>query len=443
MHRSQPFSALWRRRSPPSDVDSLRDGEAVTRQIRTHERKDGLTTYSLRVRAYGRREVVTLGTDADGWTMRKAERMLQQVLAEIQVGVWRPPSMSAGGEDPTFHEFASRWWFARKSELRLTTQADYEWRLRKHLLPFFADFPVSAITIALVDEYRSEKVIERERISAAAAAGRPIRDRRGQRRVALSNESINKTLVLLANILDTAVEHGLLPSNPARGKRRRLKADRPTRRFLEADELAELLAVAGELDRSARFDQRIGRRPMVAVMAKSGLRVGEVCALRWRSVDAAHQRLVIEQAKTAAGVREVDLSLDLVDELNTWRAERKPVSVDELVFATDSGRPRDKDSVRERVLVPVVNRVNEIRRERGIAPLPKITPHALRRTYISLMLEAGAPLPYVMDQVGHADSKTTLEIYAQVQKRVSRKNVHAAFDRLLTGADSVVITGQL
>lgn len=67
---------------------------------------------------------------------------------------------------------------------------------------------------------------------------------------------------------------------------------------------------------------------------------------------------------------------------------------------------------------------------------PKITPHALRRTYISLMLEAGAPLPYVMDQVGHGDSKTTLEIYAQVRKRVSRKNVHAAFDRLPTGADS-------
>ena len=50
---------------------------------------------------------------------------------------------------------------------------------------------------------------------------------------------------------------------------------------------------------------------MIAVMAKSGLRVGEMCALRWRSVDTAHQRLVIEQAKTAAGVREVDLSLDL------------------------------------------------------------------------------------------------------------------------------------
>jgi integrase len=55
------------------------------------------------------------------------------------------------------------------------------------------------------------------------------------------------------------------------------------------------------------------------------------------------------------------------------------------------------------------------------------------------MLEAGAPLPYVMDQLGHADSKTTLEIYARVQKRISRKNVHAAFDRFLTGADSDVV----
>jgi hypothetical protein len=52
------------------------------------------------------------------------------------------------------------------------------------------------------------------------------------------------------------------------------------------------------------------------------------------------------------------------------------------------------------------------------------------------MIEAGAPLPYVMSQVGHADSRTTLEIYAQVQKRLSRKQVHRAFDDLLAGAGS-------
>jgi integrase len=122
---------------------------------------------------------------------------------------------------------------------------------------------------------------------------------------------------------------------------------------------------------------------MIAVMAKSGLRVSEVRQLRWRSVDLHHKRLVVEQSKTDAGVREVDLSLDLLDELLAWRAESAPEGVDTFVFATSGGRPRDKDSVRERVLAPVIRRVNEIRAERGLQSLPKVTPHALRRTYIT------------------------------------------------------------
>jgi hypothetical protein len=42
-------------------------------EIRVHERKDGQVTYSLRFRVNGKREVLTLGTDTDGWTPRKAE----------------------------------------------------------------------------------------------------------------------------------------------------------------------------------------------------------------------------------------------------------------------------------------------------------------------------------------------------------------------------------
>jgi hypothetical protein len=82
-----------------------------------------------------------------------------------------------------------------------------------------------------------------------------------------------------------------------------------------------------------------------------------------------------------------------------------------------------------------VEKVNEQRGDRGYAPLPPVVPHTLRRTYISLMLEAGASLHYVMDQVGHEDSKTTLEIYARVQKRVSRPQVKRAFEELLSRTD--------
>lgn len=218
----------------------------------------------------------------------------------------------------TFHEFASRWWVARRAELRPNTRLDYEWRLRKHLLPFFAD-TIADIDVDAVDRYREAKVAERERVRKAAASGKPLKRRDGHRRVPLSNESINKTLTLLASILDSAVERGGLDANPARGRRRRLKAPRPMRRVLEPDELSELLEVAGRMDRQRREALRIGRRPMIVVMAQAGLRVTELCELRWRSVDIHHERLLIEQAKTDAGQREVDLTLDVIEELRLAR----------------------------------------------------------------------------------------------------------------------------
>ena len=404
-------------------------------EIRVHDRVDGRRTYSLRFRVNGERECITLGTDADGWTHRTAERKLDDVLAQVRAGVWQPETAAetTSSGDITFHEFASRWWAARKGELRLKTQLDYEWQLRKYLLPFFADYLVSEIDVALVERYREEKLIERERIRAAAAAGTPMRDKRGQRRKPMSNGSINKTLVTLAQVLESAVERGVLPSNPAAGRRRRLKESKPVRRLLEADDLKELLAVAAELDLiSSRY--RIGRRPMIAVMAKAGLRVTEMCQLRWRDVDVHHKRLIVREAKTDAGVREVDLSLDLLEELLAWRATSRATDPDAFVFVTVSGRPRDKDNVRQRVIAPVVRRANELRSARGLPPLPAVSPHSLRRTYISLLIEAGAPLPYVMRQVGHEDSRTTLEVYAQVQQRLSREKVHRAFDDLLASA---------
>lgn len=146
-------------------------------EIRVYARVDGRLTYSLRFRVNGRRHSLTLGTDADGWNERRAERKLEDVLAAVRVGVWQPPASPdpEGRKEVTFHEFASRWWAAKKAEsLRPKTQQDYEWQLRKHLLPFFARYNVADIDVALVERYREEKLIEREQVKAAAVAGHPV-----------------------------------------------------------------------------------------------------------------------------------------------------------------------------------------------------------------------------------------------------------------------------
>ena len=70
-------------------------------------------------------------------------------------------------------------------------------------------------------------------------------------------------------------------------------------------------------------------------------------------------------------------------------------------------------------------------RAAGHQEIGAITPHSLRRTYISLALAAGADVPYVMEQAGHSDPRMTLGIYAGV---IASKTDHgAALDGLVGG----------
>src|SRR4051794_3456896 len=101
----------------------------ATGQVVERQSKRG-TTYALRFRAYGSREYVTLGCSADGWSRRKAETELENVLADVRRGLWqsdRPERVEAPARVPTFHEFASEWFEARRREVRPNTVNDLHW----------------------------------------------------------------------------------------------------------------------------------------------------------------------------------------------------------------------------------------------------------------------------------------------------------------------------
>ena len=76
-------------------------------------------------------------------------------------------------------------------------------------------------------------------------------------------------------------------------------------------------------------------------------------------------------------------------------------------------------------------------RETGSPSLPHITPHILRRTYISIALLANNfDVVWGMNQVGHVDSKMTLEVYAQLQQRAKRDHGAASTGSSATPASS-------
>jgi len=315
-------------------------------------------------------------------------------------------------------------------ELRPSTVDAIRWRLSYVLLPFFQHHALSEITVSEVDRYRAAKVHERDSLKAAKEAGKEIPRR------PLSNGTINRTIGLLAQILDVAVEYQLVAANPARGKRRKLKADRPQRAYLDsAAQIAALLDAAAELDRDSRADrQHVNRRAQLATLVFAGLRISEFLSLRWRDVDLAGGWLTVRESKTEAGRRKVKIRPVLRDAL----LAHKPLdaSPDAYVFGTAQGKRQNPSNVRSRVIAKAVERTNERLEDLGETSLPRLTPHGLRRTFASLLYAIGETSPVVMAELGHTDPGLALSIYAAAMRRDEHEN-----ERLLAlvGGDTLTL----
>lgn len=368
------------------------------------DRRRRSPSYAVRFRTYGRREYVTLGTAAEGWTEAKAQTELQNILADVRRGIWRPTVVEvvqAPREVPTFHVFASEWFErqavegGRRGGGLDTGKADLKWRLSNHLLLAFASRRLDQITIEDVDRYRLGKVCEGK----------------------LNATSINKSLATLAAILEGAVEYEMIDRNPARGRRRRLPAVASRRSWLDrAEHIAALLDAARQRDRDARVC-RGQRRALLATLVFAGLRIGEALSLRWRYIDLARGTITVRDAKTNAGIRIVNILAVLHEELGDYRA-RLDTTLDALVFGTATGHRQGSTNVRRRVLAKAIEQANKQLIENDVEPLPEgLTPHSLRRTFASLLFAIGETPPYVMAQMGHTTASLTLAIYARQMNR--------------------------
>jgi integrase len=387
-----------------------------------------------------------------------------------------------------------------KKPISANTHAGYKISLQNHLLPFFGRYRLDEIDKDLCAAFKKHLIKEAHELTEALAAGANLRDENNRTLRPLGPASIRGLLNLLGQIVEEAVEDELISFNHARSKRLKVHVPKPRRTFLEMDELACVEDAAAEQDPSlerfalaareardgstaqavairlsegkrqkqivaelgvapgtvhfhvrklgaVRVGVYIGRKAIVCTLGRSGVRNGELSGIRighLRLHDLNNSRLDIPDAKTETGIRVVEISPYLAEVLiahiDRLRKAGRATGPEAFLFPNEHGnrmtRKRVGLIVREAAVL-ATKKMSEL----GLPPLQHITPHSLRRTYISIELLASEfDLKWVMAQVGHADSKMTLDVYNQLQQRVKREH-GASFDRLIHDARAALYGG--
>jgi integrase len=206
-------------------------------------------------------------------------------------------------------------------------------------------------------------------------------------------------------------------------------------KYLEKEDLALFLKVAKYQGLDRDF-------VIFTTLAYTGIRAGELCALKWTDIDFEEQTISITKTyynptnnikeykllppKTKSAKRIIEVDDFVLNELEKWKTEQKKIKMrfrnkyhdKNFVFAqTDEENPGYPTYIK---LIE-----NRMRRILKLAKLnTNLTPHSLRHTHTSLLAEAGVGLQEIMDRLGHKDDSTTKDVYWHVTKPKKKEAAH-------------------
>lgn len=284
----------------------------------------------------------------------------------------------------TVAQLSQQWIEARSPQWRASTRKSYETALEKHILP-----EIGKARVQLVTGLDVQRVMTKVR-----RKGDPVRGRATDN-VALANRCRR----VMHAMFQEAVRWQVVRVNPAAAVEKLPDAGRPRGWWTREEAGRFLEAVAG-----TRW------HPLFHAALATGLRVGELLVLTWRDVTpegVSVRRTYSQQApgkiqnepKTRTSRRTVPIPPSLRTELEGLRADP-----DDLVFPSETGVVLSQSHLRK-VLI----------RYATAAGVPVIRLHDMRRTYASLLAEAGYHPSVIQRLLGHATPELAMRVYTSVR----------------------------
>lgn len=331
--------------------------------IRTRKAKDGKPHYQVIVKIDGRQH--SLGT----------YRLKKDAWAKLSVTEAQWAAGTYGKPEATFDEYYESWLEKKRKKWRPGTYTSYEHSFRNHILPFFGEKNLRAINPAMVNDWVDE------------LCGKNF-----------SPATVRRFYRYLRAFLNSAEAKDYIDKKPCRDidlpKMPNKEMD-----FLKPAELKKLLVESPEHERA-----------LFALLAYSGLRLGEGLALTWgditerginvwRSWDGKQ----FGDTKTKASCRVVPVMPVLQRVLEELRQNAERTGPRDYLFSHEGDHPWDQSNTRDKFEAALKK-----------AGLRHLTIHSLRHTFASVVLASGVTIKGLQHALGHASAVMTLNVYAHL-----------------------------
>ena len=327
--------------------------------------------------------------EAGYFTKATAQAWLDETLASARRG----DLAGAVRTGATFSQAAAEWlrYAEQERACKPTTLTDYGNMVRV-LNRTFGDQPVESVTAESIERWKTAFMAERKR----------------------SNRTLQKYLVVLHSIFKRAMKVDGLPRNPTETVERPRLARRAGIDVFSGEEVLALVRAAANDQDGVLF----------LTAAFTGLRMGELLALRWEDVDFEAEAIRVRHSWTAGREgtpksgrgRAVPMMDDVAQALARLGQRERWTGEQDLVFCDPIGRHLGYKSLSRRYKEAL-----------AAAGLRQLRFHDLRHTFGTHAIRAADPRE-VMEWMGHADIQTTQKYLAYKPRRDAAKRLAAAFD---------------
>ena len=335
---------------------------------------------------------------------READKAGRQAENKLEQGTWVDP---VSGKT-TFASYVEKvWWPSR--QLEASTKAGYRSYLDRHFLPFFGHLPMADILPSTVQAW----------VTQAVASG-------------LSPRSVVKYHVMLHGVFKRAVRDRVIAFNPC-SDTELPKVVKKKRRIVTPAEFELLLAhmhgryrlmLLTEIETGLRWGELVALRPRHVDQLRCAVTIEETVVEVSRKISPTGDRMIIKPYPKDDEPRTLTVSPELLD-LIAERITALNLDRDDLLFpSTDSkaGRPLSRNTFRTRVWLPAL-------KQSGLDFGVRM--HDLRHAHASWLLAGGADLKAVMERLGHSQIQTTQQ-YLHTLPEADRQ-AFAAFQSIRVG----------